>query len=187
MTDFEAYKGEFKNWSRQKHKYFLNHALEVIVSHVREFVGFTSTAPNPHKRLQYTYEQSILDTIMHFATDSAFGRKKPISLVFAEHPQFPLSDVKKLFKLVNWGDSRLSTCTTGDPASSCPLQLADVIAYEVRCLQRVDGSPTNRYPLCRLKELGGRFTIAPAHRDGSVGEILHPVFLARRCGSVKVA
>ena len=58
---------------------------------------------------------------------------------------------------MNYGDARLGTVGTDNPANLCQLQAADIIAYEISRMQR-DGVP-QRYPLRRLEELGCLFRL----------------------------
>jgi hypothetical protein len=153
MTDFEAHQPPYDEWSECKGRRFLNTALETMAAHIDEFHGFTNRVTAAGDSLRETYEAGMMDTILHAARGGAYGGE-PIALVFAKHPEFRPTSVRSRYEQIKQYYDKVCILEFSDPAFSCPLQAADIIAYEVRSLQREDGSPTNRYPLRRLKELG---------------------------------
>ena len=110
------------------------------------------------KAFKDTYENCIVDTIMHLANESSYRLNDKISMIFARHRDFSLSRIEKYFGFMNYGDARLGTVGTDTPENLCQLQAADIIGYEVSRMERDDGT-AERYPLRRLKELGCKFRI----------------------------
>jgi hypothetical protein len=56
--------------------------------------------------------------------------------------------------LMRYGYGKLiKSITIGYPIDMCPLQAADIVAYEIRCEERQEMRP-RRYPLERLHQLG---------------------------------
>jgi hypothetical protein len=86
---------------------------------------------------------------MHAANESAFTFEQPISLVFAVHKEFREQRIQQYYQLINWGDARLESVTVGDPESHCPLQVADLVAYEFS--RQLRSNAPNRYPFNRIK------------------------------------
>jgi hypothetical protein len=83
------------------------------------------------------------------------------AIVFAHHPEFaaysPLHQM-----LMQWGAGKqIKNVTIGQPLDLCPLQAADIVAYEIRCQEREELRPM-RYPMKRLHELGCTFRLASA-------------------------
>lgn len=157
MADFENYRGEFE-WllpngerDKQRHERFLNTLLEIICRHVKHHVAFGNVPmpDNPSKRFGDAYERGIVDAIMHAANELAFTFEQPISLVFAVHKEFREQRIQRYYHLINWGDARLASVTVGRPELLCPLQVADLVAYELsRQLRR---NAPDRYPFNRIK------------------------------------
>jgi hypothetical protein len=162
MTDFEKWKEPFDfklpDGSRdyERHNRILNGLLEVIARHVPHTYGFTRNVSKPSKALKDTYEGCVIDTIMHLASASAYQFNDKISIIFARHKDFALARIEQYFGFMNYGDARLGTVGIDSPANLCHLQAADIIAYEVRCMERDDEVP-RRYPLLRLQQLGCKF------------------------------
>lgn len=158
MADFEHYRGEFE-WflqnderDKKRHEHFLNILLDIICKHLRHYVAFGNVpvSTDPRKRFSDAYERGIVDVIMHAGKESAFAFKQPISLVFAIHKDFSEERIQRYFNLINWGDARLASVAVGRPERIHPLQVADLVAYELSRQQR-SNAPV-RYPFRRLKE-----------------------------------
>jgi hypothetical protein len=157
MTDFERYRGEFEGWDKEKHNRMLNCFLEIIGRHIRHCFGFTTGVGNGSpKTFSAHYEDCLVDCLVHVANASAQKFKNEISVVFAKQRDFRPPRIERYFDLINFGDSQLASVTFDEPISNRPLQVADIIAYEVQHIQR-DDSREDRYPLKRLQQLGCRF------------------------------
>ena len=158
MKHFEHYRGEFAwflpNGERDKvrHNRFLNVLLGIICSKVKHHVGFGNVpvTTDPGKKFSETYERGIVDALVHAGKESAFTFNQPIALVFAHHKEFSEQRIQRYHQLLNWGDARLVSATVGRPELICPLQVADLVAYELSRQQRP--CAPDRYPLNRLKE-----------------------------------
>jgi hypothetical protein len=174
MADFERYEGPFKGWKKEKHEAVLNTLLEIIAKHIKDGLGFTNkvfhTQPSHH--FTDTYENGLIDCLMHVANRSAYTYQDKVSVVFAKHNDYRKGRVQRVFDFMNYGDARLGSLVVSDPISVLPLQAADIVAYELQHLNRDDYSSTNRYPFRRLKELGCVFRISTAASSPWVHEIL---------------
>ncbi len=157
-ADFEHYRGEFE-WllpdgkrDVERHQRFLNGLLDVICGHLRHYVAFGNVPvpQDPRKRFADAYERGIVDVIMHAGKESAFTFEQPISLVFAMHKDFSEDRIRRYHNLINWGDARLAAVAVGRPELLCPLQVADLVAYELSRQQRPNAP--DRYPLRRIKQ-----------------------------------
>jgi hypothetical protein len=170
MADFEKWVKPFDfklaDGSRdyEKHKRLLNGLLEVIGRRSPRAFGFTRNVSisKPSKALKDTYENCIVDTIMHLANASAYSLNDKVSIIFARHREFSLERIEKYFGFMNYGDARLGTVGTDTPENLCQLQAADIIAYEVSRLERDDGS-LRRYPLRKLNQLGCNFRFSTGY------------------------
>ena len=170
MADFERWVKPFDftlaDGSRdyERHKRLLNGLLEVIGRRSPHTFGFTRDVPTQRmsKAFKDTYENCIVDTIMHLANESAYRLNDRISIIFARHRDFSLNRIEKYFGFMNYGDARLGTVGTDTPENLCQLQAADIIGYEVSRMERDDGT-AERYPLRRLKQLGCKFRFATGY------------------------
>ena len=65
-------------------------------------------------------------------------------------------------RLSNEGAEEFGWVCIGNPMDMCPLQVADLVAYETRCAQR--DRPNRRYPFRLLigaaEKAGGRFPLS---------------------------
>jgi hypothetical protein len=165
MTDFEAYQADFKNWTSAQHQDFLGTALDIVGRHLRwpngYLLGFTN-AVRVGAPFKDTYESGLVDAVMFAANASAYQLTEPIALVFARHPEFRLSRIEEVYELINLCDARLQGVTVSEPVTVCPLQLADLIAFEIRCMEREGELRPTRYPLRRLQQLGCLFRFSAA-------------------------
>ncbi len=83
------------------------------------------------------------------------------AIVFAHHPEFAAySPLHQMLMQYGYGKA-IKNVTIGYPKDLCPLQAADLVAYELRSLERDELRPM-RYPLKRLHELGCAIRAASA-------------------------
>ena len=76
--------------------------------------------------------------------------KEPITVVFAAHREIRAEEIGRFFDL--WrDDAPIEFGGFANPETVCPLQLADIVAYEFRCAARPEQPDKMRYPLTRLK------------------------------------
>src|SRR5262249_378743 len=109
--------------------------------------GFTNLA-RPGDTTESIYERCARDVLLQLGM-----YKDEYAIVFAHHPEFatycPLHQM-----LMRYGYGKLiKSITIGYPIDMCPLQAADIVAYEIRCEERQEMRP-RRYPLERLHQLG---------------------------------
>jgi hypothetical protein len=157
MRDFAHSKGDFRDWTEEKRRAVLNQLLETIARNVMVGLGFTSRVVDAEPSMQFpnAYESALVSCLLHVAGLSARSERK-VSVVFARHEEFRGARIQRFFDIVNFGGAQLATFAVSDPRNVEPLQAADIVAYE---LQRFNRDGTERYPLCRLQELGCRIDI----------------------------
>jgi hypothetical protein len=156
MTDFEKTKPPihpFDTWTAQQRKDRLNTLLGIIGTAKPFCCGFTNWT-RPGESTASVYKRCTMDILLEL------GRyEDDFAIIFAHHPEFaaysPLHEM-----LMEYGYAKgIKTCTIGYPIDLCPLQAADIVAYEIRCQEREDGRPM-RYPMRRLQEMCGPFRIS---------------------------
>jgi hypothetical protein len=155
MKDFEARRRCFDKWTHQQRTDRLNILLDIIASFKPACWGFTNLA-RENDNTASIYERCVHDLLVEFGMyDEEF------SVVAAEHPEYRRhSQLHQL--LLKYGMStQIKSIKRANPIDTCPLQAADVIAYEISHGERLDGRPM-RYPLKRLGELGCPFRFASA-------------------------
>jgi hypothetical protein len=156
MTDFEKRnppQPPFENWTDQQRKDRLNRLLEIIGMVKPVCCGFTNLA-RPGDDTESIYKRCAHDVLLKLGQ-----YEDEFAIVFAHHPEF--ADYSSLHKmLMQYGHSkRIKSCTIGYPIDMCPLQAADIVAYEIRCEEREEVRQ-QRYPLRRLAELGCTFMVS---------------------------
>jgi hypothetical protein len=142
----------FENWTDQQRKDRLNRLPETIGAVKPVCCGFTNLA-RPGDDTASIYKRCAEDVLLklgQFEDDFA--------IVFAYHPEFaaysPLHQM-----LMQYGHSkRIKSCTIGYPVDMCPLQAADIVAYEIRCVEREEVR-RQRHPLKLLEDLGCSFMV----------------------------
>ena len=77
-----------------------------------------------------------------------------MSLVFAKHKDFSDVEIGKVLEAIEPTRAQIDDISVAEPMGKPPLQVADLIAYEVARDLRWR---KRRYPLTRLKQLGGGF------------------------------
>jgi len=150
MTDFEAYKGEFKGWNKDKakHERVLNSLIDIMLNYIEVYSGFTK--PIGHYSLVDIYERHLIDLFTKAGIDDDH------SIVVARHPEYSPTRTGELItaieRLLGAKAIKVKTWSIGEPRDFCPLQAADLVAYEIRCCMR-DGELNRpmRYPLRRLQ------------------------------------
>jgi hypothetical protein len=159
MSDIQAWKPPFnfllpdgqRDWP--KHKALMNQALDAIIGHADEILGFVSD-PEPGKPpFEDAYESNIAKAVKE-ASKAVWGAENPLTMVFAKHKDFKASRIAKYFEL--WDDvPGLAFGGVADPMVVLPLQAADLVAYEMRCYSRKDQPEEVRYGMKRLAEAFG--------------------------------
>ncbi len=155
MTDFEARKPPYDIWTDQQRKDRLNILLGILGGKDRHCYGFTNYA-RPGDTTSSIYERCAHDLLLELGLfDEEFA------VVFAHHPEYGRHD--QLFGLLreHGMGKAIKSLSIAMPADTCPLQAADIIAYEIRCEERDELIPM-RYPLRKIQELGATFRFVSA-------------------------
>lgn len=155
MTDFEAGEKPYKDWTKTEKQTRLNVLLNIIGEIKPTCCSFTNLA-RPNDTTESIYKRCAHDVLLELGL-----YEDEFAVVFAHHPEFgaysPLHQM-----LMQWGYGRsIKNVTIGYPKDLCPLQAADLVAFELRCQERDEVRPM-RYPLRRLHELGCTFRLASA-------------------------
>jgi hypothetical protein len=149
MADFEARQKPFDTWTNLERKNRLNVLLEIIGTAKPHCYGFTNLM-RPGDSTSSIYERCAHDVFVELSTyDDEFA------IVFAHHPEYGRQSIL-LDKLAQYGmGKQIRSCSIMRPIDTCPLQAADIVAFELRCQEREQYRP--RYPLERLNQFGCRF------------------------------
>ena len=156
MADFEARKRPpYNTWTDDQRKNRLNALLNILGSKERHCYGFTNLA-RPNDTTSSIYERCAHDLLIELSMyDEQFA------VIFAHHPEYG-RHTQLLDLLIKYGMGKtIRSCTIMLPADTCPLQAADIVAYEISREERELLIPT-RYPLKRLQELGCTFRLSAA-------------------------
>jgi hypothetical protein len=164
MTDFEARVPPYKAWTDQQRKDRLNVLLDIIGTVKPACCGFTNlwrpAAPDLGRPKDDTTE-SMYKRCAHDVLLELVLYNDEFSVVFAHHPEFAAySPLHQMLMQYGYG-KQIREVTIGLPIDWCPLQAADIVAFEIRCQEREDGRP-KRYPIKRLSELGCTFKLSPS-------------------------
>jgi hypothetical protein len=155
MKDFESRKGPYNNWSNPERKDRLNILLDIIGAAKPHCIGFTNYV-RPGEDTAAIYKRCAHDVLLELGL-----YEDEFATVFAHHPEFGgYSPLHQMLIKHGYGES-IKSVTVGYPRDMCPLQVADIIAFEIRGQERDDGRP-QRYPLRRLHELGCTFRLSSA-------------------------
>jgi hypothetical protein len=112
------------------------------------FFGRVDPGDKPGFRMRY---RSNLAKIMKELWIGSHHSSEPITVVFAAHEEIKAALMGRAFDIWN-KDADLAFGGFGDPARVCPLQVADIVAYEFCRAARTERPKRPRYPLTRLKE-----------------------------------
>ena len=155
MADFEAKQSPYGHWTEEDRKNRLNTLLDIIGGPDRHCYSFTNIA-RPDDTTSSIYERCAHDVLFEL---SMFGEE--FSVVFAHHPEFG-RHTELLDRLLKYGiGGTIRSCAVALPIDTCPLQAADLVAYEMSRAERETLIRT-RYPLRRLQQLGSTFRFCGA-------------------------
>jgi hypothetical protein len=153
MTDFEADRGEFKGWDKRPddHRRLLNGLLDTMIRHIHDYVGFSEATPNGDVDFKRIYEENLVSMI----ANSSFQSEPAI--VLARHNDYGPAKIALVVEATErafaFKGFKIKTWTVENPADSCPLQAADLVAYELaRFAREKELHRPMRYPLKRLHE-----------------------------------
>jgi hypothetical protein len=145
----------FESWTETQRKDRLNVLLNIIGRSKPHCYGFTNTM-RPGDNTSLIYEQCARDVLVNL------GDGEEIAIVFAYHSEYSryAEFVNSLLK--HGMGKQIRSCTTAYPIDTCPLQMADIVAYEISREEREDEENflrRRRYPLKQLEKLGCPLTI----------------------------
>jgi hypothetical protein len=151
MADFEARQGPFKDWDNQRRRAIMGQLLDVALAHVPVFWGTIGSFPRParERHIRHHYMSNVSKTVKELWLE--FGNSSDrLTVVFAAHRDIRAQDIGRFFDI--WKvDAPIEFGGFANPETVCPLQLADIVAYEFRCAARPIRPEKTRYPLTRLK------------------------------------
>jgi Protein of unknown function (DUF3800) len=152
-ADFFSYNGEFCGWDsrRDEHRALLNSLLDVIIKYVPELVGFSLSTPRGNDDFVRTYEANLSAII----SNSQFQSNPAI--VLARHKNYSAKRISEVVEATEGSMSyigfKIKTWTISSPKECCPLQAADLVAYELaRFAREKEFNRPMRYPLRRLHQ-----------------------------------
>jgi Protein of unknown function (DUF3800) len=148
MAHFEARRPPYSSWTENERRNRLNTLLEIIGEPGRHCYGFTNNA-RPGDTTQSLYQRCAHDLLLELGT----MYEDQFAVVFAHHPEFARYEHLLDQMLRHDMGKKIRSCTVARPINNCPLQVADIIAYEIAREERGTPKP-QRYPLSRIQELG---------------------------------
>ena len=146
MADFEARVAPFEGWCNIKRRALLSGLLDITVKHIPFFFGVVDKSDKPGFRPRY--EANLAKTIKEMWL-GARNMREPITVVFAAHEKIRAELMGRAFDFWN-RDGDLRFGGFADPVHICPLQVADIVAYELCRAARPVKLKRRRYPLERL-------------------------------------
>lgn len=150
MTDFEARVRPYDTWSKAQREDRLNVLLELIGDGQPTCWGFTKIVTEKGETDEKMYEECAKDALLSLGV-----LEDDLAIVFAYHPQYRRhNDFLSVLVKHGYGHN-IRSCGIAQPEHLCPLQAADIVAYEIRCEERLERP--RRYPLRRLTEMGCTF------------------------------
>jgi len=151
MTDFESYQGHYKEWDRQRHKYVLGMAIEMIVQSVEFTVSRAvvvedfewSRSRNSHLLGHKAFSFCVIQCLQEIAVwADQYNVVGPIGYIFESGDRHgpELENVRQRiessasfrhrFRWNSW--SIASKVELGATFPIIPLQVADILAFEHR-------------------------------------------------------
>jgi len=155
MAAFEARQTPYNDWTEDERKNRLDTLLTIIGGPERHCYSFTNIARRDDTTSSI-YERCAHDVLFEL---SMFDEE--FAVVFAHHPEFG-RHTKLLDLMLKYGiGGKIRSCSVALPIDTCPLQAADLVAYEMNKEER-DTLVSRRYPLLRLRQLGSTFRFGSA-------------------------
>lgn len=148
MADFEARAKPFEGWLDDKRRALLSGLLDITVNHIPLFFGTIDKGDKPGFRARYHTNLAKMITVMWSASRNS---SDPITVVFAAHKEIRAEFMGRAFDFWN-REGDLTFGGFANPVRVCPLQVADIVAYEFCRAARAVRPPQTRYPLMRLKK-----------------------------------
>ena len=150
MTDFEAYRKDFKDFSKPQHEALLSRLLDIQGKYINNIFGATNHAGRFRGKFRKIYNKNLVDILTIASQRLAKQPDEEMSIVFAAHKEISPLTVFGHFKEIPGNNKIITSASISDPTKCPPLQMADLCAYELSRSLR-DGS-NMRYPYKRMKE-----------------------------------
>jgi hypothetical protein len=147
MADFEARQKPFDGWGEDRRRSLLSRLLDIAVEYVPLFFGTIDKSNKPGVRARY--RANLAKTIKEMWI-GAHNSGEAITVVFSAHRDMPAEFMGRAFDFWN-KEGDLTFGGFADPIRACPLQVADIVAYEFCRAARSVRPAKTRYPLERLK------------------------------------
>ena len=149
MVDFAHNKPPFDKLDEVAKQALLNRLLDIQSAHLKEIIGITNSR-QPYQTEYTEIHSKCLRDILTLIRDKLAYTDEQISVVFAEHPEVSFKTISRYFDDFKSKSAAFAYCGVDKPINRPPLQMADLIAYELSLSMR-DGFPT-RYPYNQMKK-----------------------------------
>jgi hypothetical protein len=150
-TEFYGRQGEFVGWSNSRRDAFLTRLLDAADEHIGPILGAQYSLSVPPRKIRAAYIATAWQALMG-ALLEAHRSGDRLSVVYALFPKVSEQVYRGFFRAIDRERMQLATVTTGSPTLCPRLQVADLLAYEVRKFNRFTPLGKRRYPLRRLTE-----------------------------------
>lgn len=154
MTDFEANRGIFAGWDQapERRRDLLATALDIIQGNgLKHFFGVTREVADERGNETEAYRLCVDDLIVELARYKSHQLNDQFAIMFARRQGFRPDLARQAIE--REGAEKFGPIISDRPVNVCALQVADLIAYETRCIQR---NRPERYPFGRLREIAAR-------------------------------
>jgi hypothetical protein len=146
MSDFEARVPPYDKLGKAERQDLLNGLLDIGLKYVPLFFG-TTDEPEA-MRLDVRHAGHVIKT-KSILSEAARAGNGHVRLVLSH--QKDIRPSKLIAFVEDWETESFRFEGFGDPRTFCPLQLADIVAYEFSRAMRAVKPEKERYPLTRLK------------------------------------
>ena len=151
MTDFEANQRAFRGWDQypERRHALLATLLDIGTRYIRHFLGVAREVENASGKEAEAYRLCVSDLVKQLAGTEHQRHRCRFSIVFAKQSAFRAEMCR--IAIEKDGGERFGSVSSNEPESMSPLQLADIVAYEISRAQRFGGP--ERYPFRRLRDV----------------------------------
>ncbi len=128
----------------------LNRLLDIQAAHIKHIIGITNSRQPYQTEYTHIYTKCLKDILIVMRDRVAYSSEQ-ISVVFADHPNIGFTTISSYFEDFKKAGAAFADCTVDKSINSPPLQMADLIAYELSLSKR---ERERRYPYKRMVESG---------------------------------
>ena len=128
----------------------LNRLLDIQAAHIKHIIGITNSRQPYQNQYTQIYRKCLKDVLTVMRDRMAYTSEQ-ISVVFAEHPEVSFTTISRYFEDFKKDGAAFADCRVDKPINSAPLQMADLIAYELSLSMR---ERERRYPYKRMIKSG---------------------------------